>query len=506
MAFFYQLAYYFISVDKHLGLYGHPDKSLPGSQFNGTHYRVVGWNAQGGFYTIEIIQPKIDCVYSVTIMSPNKYKGVAQLQSRDPLTVVHTWEPIFPLEDYVVIVHELAPGYAQTGQKPTFPLHPGEITISVQEQQLGDRTSLSLNEWNEAPLCITCYDKIDALSTWDGTWVGPDMQLKFDWDLHRSSLRTGWRFLPSPEMNCRIEVFSTEDLLSIPPGPDGKEKSIMVIGTSVMRGVFLSMADLLLPSGDKLVFHGSTIGKCWGRAQLKKGNLRLMYQDFRVGEFEKPGEIGADLVECHNEEIAKEGSNFLHNAYRVWDEVFEDANKWPDTVFLLSGYGWGYDNFDFESHTLYFVRHLPQAWRGTLIIADGQFSGAVVQHSVEHFNVYQSDIRNMLATIDDSRVRWIDGVGVSKEMKMHTEKGSAHVAGSAHFHRRCTDRPEIFYEGNPIKVCSNITDIVAQLLLGYTLGPKRSFWSQVSQSKSHGVGKMHLLETCTACPLCKSVM
>jgi hypothetical protein len=77
---------------------------------------------------------------------------------------------------------------------------------------------------------------------------------------------------------------------------------------------------------------------------VKKGNLRLMYQDFRVGEFEKPGENGADLVECHNDMIAKEGSDFLRNAYRVWDEVFEDANKWPDTIFLLSGYGWGYDN------------------------------------------------------------------------------------------------------------------------------------------------------------------
>ena len=51
--------------------------------------------------------------------------------------------------------------------------------------------------------------------------------------------------------------------------------------------------------------------------------------------------------------IAKEDSDFLHNAYRVWDEVFEDANKWPDTIFLLLGYRWGYDNFNFESHTLY---------------------------------------------------------------------------------------------------------------------------------------------------------
>ena len=461
--------------------------------------------AEGGFYIIQIIQPKIDCLYSVTIMSPNKYTGVAQLQSRDQSVVVYTWRPIFPLEDYEVIVHELAPGYAQSGQKPTFPLHPGGITISVQEQQLGDRASLFQNEWNEAPLCITHYDNMYALSAWDGTWVGPDLQLNFDWDSGSNSLRTGWRFLPSHEMNCRIETFSAEDLLSIPPGPDGKEKSIMVIGTSVMRGVFLSMADLLLPFEDKLRFAPSVIGKCWGRAQVKKGNLRLMYQDFRVGEFEKPGVNGADLVECHNEQIAKEGSDFLNNARRVWDELFEDANKWPDTIFLLSGYGWGYDNFDFESHTLYFAHNLPQAWRGTLIIADGHFSGAVVLGTADQSNVYRSDIKNMLATIDDSRVRWIDGVGVSKEMKMHTEKGTEYVAGSAHFHQKCPNSLS-FRERNPIKVCSNITEIVAQLLLGYTLGPKRSFWTQVGQSKSHGVGKMQMLETCTACQYSKSAM
>ena len=88
--------------------------------------------------------------------------------------------------------------------------------------------------------------------------------------------------------------------------------------------------------------------------------------------------------------IAKEDSDFLHNAYRVWDEVFEDANKWPDTIFLLLGYRWGYDNFNFESHTLYFACNLPQTWRGTLIIVDGNFGGGVVQGPVEWSNVYSS--------------------------------------------------------------------------------------------------------------------
>ena len=80
------------------------------------------------------------------------------------------------MEDYEVIVHELAPGYAQKQfQKPTFPLHPGGITISVQEQQLGDRVSLFQNEWNEAPLCITHYDKTERLCASHMTKLMPSL-------------------------------------------------------------------------------------------------------------------------------------------------------------------------------------------------------------------------------------------------------------------------------------------------------------------------------------------
>jgi hypothetical protein len=77
MAFYYSLAY-IQSMDMHLYLYdGHTDESLPGStHFNGSQYRVAGWNAEGGFYNPNL--PTKDCVYSVTIMSPNKYTGVAQ--------------------------------------------------------------------------------------------------------------------------------------------------------------------------------------------------------------------------------------------------------------------------------------------------------------------------------------------------------------------------------------------------------------------------------------------
>ena len=150
-----------------------------------------------------------------------------------------------------------------------------------------------------------------------------------------------------------------------------------------------------------------------------------------------------------------------------------------------------------ESHSLLCLQS-----PSTLIIANGKYGGALVQGTAEQSDVYRSDIKNMLAAIDDSRVRWIDGLGVSKEMKMHTETGSEYVAGSVHFHQKCPNFMS-FNGSNPIKVCFNITEIVSQLLLGYTLGTKRQFWPQ---SRAHGIGKMQMLETCTACPANKSVM
>lgn len=276
-----------------------------------THFHVAEWLQDAGVYVIKILYPKEDCKYSVTIVSQGKYTGVAQLQARNPRVVVYNWRPMIALDDYEVLVYELKPGYAMYANHitPTVQLDPIGFTLSVNEEQLGGKYA-SLLLINDLPPCNTLHGKSGALSMWDGTWIGPGLDLVND-----NAIRTGWSFLPSPEMNCQIETFSTEDLLSIPSGPDGgRDKSILVIGTSVMRGVFLSIADLLLPDGDKVMFGKSVISKCWGRAQVTKGNLMVMYQDFRVGEFEKPEEVGTDFIECHNGEVVKEGSEFLKNA------------------------------------------------------------------------------------------------------------------------------------------------------------------------------------------------
>ena len=95
-----------------------------------------------------------------------------------------------------------------------------------------------------------------------GHWLGPDFALD-------NSIRTGWSFLPSSDsMNCKVETFNTNDIRSIP-----KKKSIYVLGTSIQRGIFLSLVDIMLDNAEKEQLSNSVIAKCWGRMLVQKGNL-----------------------------------------------------------------------------------------------------------------------------------------------------------------------------------------------------------------------------------------
>ena len=159
------------------------------------------------------------------------------------------------------------------------------LAFAVPPEKLGGEQGVEaeLQRWNDAPRCQDLAST-DAYSTWQGTWVGPQFRRAVP-QLLPNALRTGWSFHPSAAMGgegCRIETFSREELLSVPPKPDERrETHIYVVGTSVMRGVYHSLLDLLLPQSDKQAFLASMLKKCWGRSDLKKGNLRLTYQDLR---------------------------------------------------------------------------------------------------------------------------------------------------------------------------------------------------------------------------------
>lgn len=214
---------------------------------------------------IEVVNPKMNCQYSVTVTSHDIYTGTATLVpslGHDHHTYI--WEPNFPGR-YEVFVHELNHNHPPLSREfetaliqPPYPIHIWGAT---------ELDMLSLNERIRDMTPCQQLPEVNVYSHWDGDWLGPAFKLD-------NSLRNGWTFLPNGDgMDCKIDTFTSRDLGKIP-----KKVKVYVMGNSIMRGVFLSLVDLMLPVKDKVRLKDSIIGKCWGRASVTRGNLEVIYQ------------------------------------------------------------------------------------------------------------------------------------------------------------------------------------------------------------------------------------
>ena len=389
-----------------------------------------------------------------------------------------SWKPIFPGQ-YDVLVHEIDRG----DNVKTLLIQPPH-TFLVTELIAGAGLSMLKDRLNMPPCQIRMAKNI--YSHWEGDWLGPDFRLD-------NSIRTGWSFLPS-RMNCKLETFDSQALRSLP-----EKKSIYILGRSVERGIFLSLADIMLDKNEKRELRASVIGKCWGRAAITKGNMRVVYQDFRSTMFEDP--TVQPFLECHNDKLVKyAGSSFITNATKLWEEIFQqDESDWPSVIYFVSGYL--YNNFRFDYHVKVFVDMLPPTWQGTMFIGDSALSGRNGGYvSLPQYEEYLEGIGGMLKLLKDPRVRWIDGHGISKEMRMYSQEGEEYLTRSQHFHQYCafTKRSKIGINGETMTVCSNVTEMMGQLLLGHALGPKADFMEQVKRTpRDSGT-----LTWCQACPKC----
>ena len=226
---------------------------------------------------IEVLNPKPNCIYSVTVESHNLYTGTAMLLAEGQFS----WKPILPGQ-YDVLVHEINLG--DNGK--TLLIQPPH-TFLVTELIAGTGLSMLEDRLNMPPCQIRMAKNV--YSHWEGDWLGPDFRLE-------NSIRTGWLFLPSSRMNCKLETFDSQALQSLP-----EKKLIYILGRSVERGIFLSLVDIMLDEHEKRLLKHSVVGKCWGRAAITKGNVRVVYQDFRSSNFEDPTE--PPFIECHNDKL-----------------------------------------------------------------------------------------------------------------------------------------------------------------------------------------------------------
>lgn len=151
---------------------------------------------------------------------------------------------------------------------------------------------------------------------------------------------------------------------------------------------------------------------------------------------------------------------------------------------------------------------IPPTWQGTILLTDGTFSAKQAGRGDElDYRNYRQKLQGLTNDIPDHRIQWLDGLGISRNHRLYSENGPDHVSWSQHFHGGC----HVDYEGmdqkiRQMRVCSNITEMMAQLLLNYALGPKPLFVERVEKAQSMDKGvntdndDTDTMVYCHACP------
>ncbi|CAM9791755.1 unnamed protein product, partial [Ectocarpus fasciculatus] len=175
-------------------------------------------------------------------------------------TLTATYKSDFP-GDYLVYIDEV--DLSKKGEGVPILGSPFSLTIA------GGAPTLDINS---LPICNSHEDfNNDIADTFwrPGTWLSSNVA-----SAAHGVLRNGWVFQPK---SCVFDTFSYEDLVLL-ASLDGEPTWLLVLGGSVQRGVFLTLVDMVLATGQKEHISSSVLQKCWGYADVQVGNLRLTYQ------------------------------------------------------------------------------------------------------------------------------------------------------------------------------------------------------------------------------------
>ena len=163
--------------------------------------------------------------------------------------------------------------------RPPLPLHPSTNPVEVARHDegrpiAGSPFSLTITgdstlDVDELSLCGADEDEDIEESFWrPGTWLSSRLA-----SADHGVIRNGWVFQPK---TCVYDTFTHEDLMLLASLEE--DTLILVIGSSVQRGVFLTLVDMALAQGQKDDISRSVVEKCWGYASVRVGSLRLAYQ------------------------------------------------------------------------------------------------------------------------------------------------------------------------------------------------------------------------------------
>jgi hypothetical protein len=395
----------------------------------------------------------------------------------------------------------------------------------------------------------------DSLISWDGDWFGPRLfssspLLSSENDDENSTrnvqhLRNGWTFAPR---HCILETFTTQDMWAISKqqrrpaaaatgtddvdaaaaaGANSDKTVIAIWGTSRERGVFLSLVDMMLVGAEKSDLEYSGVAKCWGRASIRLNDLELVYQDLRT-QLCNPTEPSG-TISCHGDKVAQ-GSGYMQNTTAMIREWFDPTNitdtssqspDRPTVVLMFSGcsvYHFNQrpiDGVTVHPHwcmqsTAQILTALPTDWNGTVYLTTVMIAADNTELTRDEYQVYLHNIRwfhdHYLA--HDPRIRLLDLYGIATDMRLQAERPNK-IHASTHQHRWCNE-----LDGS-MRVCSNVTEAIANLLIGRAVAPRgKAVWrrenseatqhwlsiTSAASSEASLAPQERMIRVCTDCP------
>ncbi|CAM9589285.1 unnamed protein product, partial [Ectocarpus sp. 8 AP-2014] len=417
-------------------------------------------------------------------------------------TLTATYKSDFP-GDYLVYIDEVEPFKKGEG----IPIMGSPFSLTV----AGDAPTLDVNSLSICSSPKGTRNDIAETFWRPGTWLSSNAA-----SAAHGVMRNGWVFQPK---SCVFDTFSYEDLMVL-ASLDGEPTWLLVLGGSVQRGVFLTLVDMVLAAGQKKDITSSIVGKCWGYADVRVGNLRLTYQDMRLFRFT----ISTDSVVCNNDKLATESTSALiHSAGQfLASTVFRDDAPWPTMMMASSALiPTREEGTQFSVEVL--MDALPPSWEGKLLFVE-RMAG---------FGYYWREENPTMTALKDFRT-WYEGMapdddnGLGKmdayqtrdprvsfmslfpmyQAKLfenqHTRDGIRRYGTSQHFHYVSKDASDPETRNGTIMVHSTITEMLANIMLGRVVQTKAKLYARATASTgeipkmSAEVGKS--FQVCSDCP------
>ncbi|XP_071849255.1 uncharacterized protein [Apostichopus japonicus] len=433
---------------------------------NGLRRATVGKSAK---LTIRVPRPlrsKLHNVIFFSVLAVGERHIFHASPSRvrsEALTLDFTYVPTIP-GNYYLYVEEISKGYQkQLSGSPFHLIVEGPPINQTERQQKAD----------QLPSCQTLPQT--DLSWLEGEWVTRDIAGE-----NRGTLRSGWVLQP---YRCSIDIFTKGDLALAAASPS--LKTIVVLGRSTERGVFLSLVDSLLKSDEKANISTSVLWKCWGIMEVRLGNLRFIYRDLRIEGLSAVTVTDNHHVNvtCHKRNIIRSNDYFSDAITFFQKTLFTDKIN-PNVVLLI---------IKNPRQLQLLAKTIPTSWGGSLYAMNGF---KVHEGLLYTFTGRQSDLEmaKQFVTYDD-HIRALDGFALATPWRHATEIPPL-IMQKAHWHRPCEE------QDGEIRVCGDATEMVAQILLGRALAPngKEAWLASLDDCKPNNIELSRHFTVCNDCP------